>query len=97
MLALISGALGALIVTAIGLPVLLIRRNTITKIIASGDSNRIPEGKRAKYEKKGIKKADLLKQYEKDNMNFAIKHPFIWVIICAILCFVLFAFQASIR
>ncbi len=93
----VYGALaGALIVFAIGMPLLLLRRKTLVKIIESGDSSRIPAVKRAKYEKKGIPADGIMAEFEKENMNFAMKHPVLWVVFCSFLAFVVLFIQGGI-
>lgn len=95
MMQIISAAAGALIVVIIGLPLLLLRRKTLLSIIDSKDVNRIPKAKRARFQKKGMPETEYMAAFEKENMNFAMRNPILWVLLCGGLCFFFLFIQAA--
>lgn len=92
---LITALAGALIVLLVGLPLLLLRRKTLLAIVKSGDVSRIPKVKRAKYEKKGIPESGYMAEFERETVNFAMKHPLLWAFLCAGICFVFLFIQGG--
>lgn len=95
MIPVIEAFILAMVVLLIGLPVILFRRKKVMAIVASGDLNKIPKSRKAKYEKNGIRGNAQMKQFEKENMNFAMKHPLAYSLLIFVFVFIVFIIQRS--